>query len=134
MAEAAQQHLGQGSCQLSIGGGENFSALDEVKIEAAHLAEREEMIVPLLRRGGGDGDFLRPRTSAGDERARPSQCFERLVPRAGARFCVNFRVFPWRLHNRNAELVNPGRHGAGAGDPSHLGLGRERCEKRSPDR
>ena len=70
--------------------------MDEVKIEAAHLAEREEVIVPLLRGGGGDGDFLRPRTPAGDERARPSQRFECLVPRAGGTICVNcLRVFPW---------------------------------------
>ena len=134
MAEAAQQHLGEGRRKLSVGGGENFSAMDEVKIEAAHLAEGEEMIVPLLRRGGGDGDFFRPGAPAGDEFARPSQRFEGLMPRAGARFCANFRVFPWRLHDRNAELVNPGRHVTGTGNPSHVGLGRERREERPPDR
>ncbi len=91
VAEAAQQHLGQGSCQLSIGGGENFSALDEVKIEAAHLAEREEMIVPLLRRGGGDGDFLRPRTSAGDELRAPIAALR--APRA-AGWRMILREFP----------------------------------------
>src|SRR5438270_520929 len=43
MAEAAQQHLGNGRCELSVRGGEDFSAKDEVKIEAAHVAEGEEM-------------------------------------------------------------------------------------------
>jgi hypothetical protein len=80
--------------------------MDEVKIEAAHAAEGEEMIVPLFRRGGGDGDVFRSGAPAGDELARPSQRFEGLMPRTGARLCVNFRNFPWRLRDRNAELVN----------------------------
>ena len=49
MAEAAQQHLGNGCGELSIWRCEDFSAKDEVKIEAAHVAEGEEMIVPLLQ-------------------------------------------------------------------------------------
>ena len=49
VAEAAQQHVGDRRGELSIGGGEDFSAMDEMKIEAAHLTEGEEMIVPLLR-------------------------------------------------------------------------------------
>ena len=92
------------------------------------------MIVPLFRRSGGDSDFFRPGTAAGDEFACPSQSFEGLMPWAGARFCANFRGFPWGLHNRNGELVNPRRHVTGTGDPPHVGLSRERGEERPPDR
>jgi hypothetical protein len=46
--EAAQENVGQGSCELSVRGREDFSAMDEVKIEAAHRGESQEMIVPLL--------------------------------------------------------------------------------------
>jgi hypothetical protein len=42
------------------------------------------MIVPLLRRGGGDSDFLRPGTPAGDQLARPPKRLEGLMPWAGA--------------------------------------------------
>jgi hypothetical protein len=49
MAEATQQHLGDCRVELSIWRSEDLSAMDEMKIEAAHLTEGEEMIVPLLR-------------------------------------------------------------------------------------
>src|SRR5262249_25506662 len=95
-------------CQLPFRGGEDFAAADEMQVEAGHLAQGEKMIVPLFRRGGGYGDFFRPGTADGDEFARPPQRLERLVPRAGARFRMNFRSFARRLDDRNAELVNPG--------------------------
>jgi hypothetical protein len=46
---------------------------------------------------------------------------------------MNFRGFPWRLYDRNAEVVNPGRNVTRAGDPLHVGLGRKSREERSPD-
>jgi hypothetical protein len=84
VGEAAQQDLGEGCSELSVRGGEDFSAMYEVKREAAHVAEGEEMIVPLLRRGGGDRDFLRPGAAAGDELARPSKRFKSFVAWARA--------------------------------------------------
>jgi hypothetical protein len=74
-----------------------------MKIEAAHGAEGEKMVIPLLGRGRGDGDFLWTRPPRGNQRARPSQRFEGLVPRARARFGMNFRIFRWGFHDRNAE-------------------------------
>jgi hypothetical protein len=133
MAEAAQQYVGDRRGELSVGSGEDLSAMHEVKIEAAHVAEGEEMIVPLFRRGGGDGDLLGPGLSGGDQLARPAQRLQGLVPRAGAGFCMNFRGFLWRLHDRNAELVNPGRDAPRAGDPLHVGLDRKRREEQPPD-
>ena len=108
--------------------------MDEMQVEAAHCAQGEEMIVPLLGRGRSNADFLRPGTAGGNKPARPAQRLERLVPRAGARFGVNFRGFPWHLDNRNAEVVYPGRDVARTRDPLHLGFGGKRREERPPDR
>ena len=107
--------------------------MHEVKIEAAHVAEGEEMIVPLLRGGGGDRDFLRPGAAAGDQLARPSKRFKGLVAWARARLPADFRVLRRRIDDGNAELAHPGGNMPGTGDPSHLGLAGERREKRTPD-
>lgn len=134
MAEPAQQYVGYRRGKLPVGGGENFAAMHEMKIEAAHFAQGQEMIVPLFRRGGGDSNFLRPGLSGGDKLARPAQRLERLMPRAGTRLRANRRVFPGRLDDRNTEFLNPGRDVPWTGNPLHVGLSRKRREERPPDR
>jgi hypothetical protein len=135
VAEAAQQNIGKGGGKLSVRRREDLSAMDEMKIEAAHRGQGQEMVVPpLLRRGGVDPDLLRPGTPAGEELARPSQRFEGLVPRAGARLRTDFGVFLRRPYNRNAELVNPWRNVSRACDPLDLRFARERGDKGSPYR
>jgi hypothetical protein len=44
----------------------HFAAVNEMQIEPAHLAERQEVVIPLLRRGRGDRDLVRANLSGGD--------------------------------------------------------------------
>jgi hypothetical protein len=84
------------------------------------------MVVPFLGPGGSNGDLFRSGLSGSDEFARPTQCLERLMARAGARFSANLRVFARRFYDRNAEFVNPGGDVTRAGDPLQIRLGSQR--------
>ncbi|HEV1999310.1 MAG TPA: hypothetical protein VGQ97_02345, partial [Xanthobacteraceae bacterium] len=69
--EPAQKHFGECGGELALRRCQRLAAVNEMQIEAAHLAERKEMIVPFFRRSCCDGDLFCEDIFPGDQGARP---------------------------------------------------------------
>ena len=134
LAGAAEQHLGERGTELPVRRGQDLASMNEVDVEARHAAERQEMVVPFLRRCRGDRDVPGPRPSAGDQLACPAECLERFVPRAGTALPGNVRCFRRSREDSDSQIPDPVRHMAGAGGPAQFGCPGEGTGQAPPDR
>ena len=132
LGESAQQNVREGRGGLAFTRCGNLHAVREVDVDSGVGSEREQVVVVVGSRGGGDGDFVGFRGAGGNELARPADGFDGFVIGRGSVDAVGLGRVGLAGVYLDVVCVEPVRGSAGAGYPAHLGVTRGALEQGPP--